>query len=249
LTVKFFLPPAVSVAHSGLAEAFFCMTLALAVMTSPKWLGEPTVSPHARSVQRFAMATTGLVYLQLLLGATVRHGEHALFAHILGAIVVLLSAWTAGVVAYTVAKRRDIVGPAVALGALVFVQLWIGIVTLVVRVPKADHGQLDPAQIWWPTAHLAVGALILAVSFVLALRAGRHLRMAATVPEKPATGPAGEPITGVSAYLELTKPRIVSMVLVTTTLGFFLGDTASIPWRPCCSRCGVWVWPRAGRRS
>ena len=31
-------------------------------------------------------------------------------------------------------------------------------------------------------------------------------------------------------YLELIKPRIVSMVLVTTTLGYFLGGKGIHPW-------------------
>ena len=37
LTVKFFLPPPVSIAHAALAEAFFCLLIALAMVTSPRW--------------------------------------------------------------------------------------------------------------------------------------------------------------------------------------------------------------------
>ena len=33
----------------------------------------------------------------------------------------------------------------------------------------------------------------------------------------------GSALNRIGLYLELTKPRILSMVLVTTTLGFFLG--------------------------
>ena len=35
ITVLFFLPDAVSTAHAGLAEIFFCMTVAIALFTSP----------------------------------------------------------------------------------------------------------------------------------------------------------------------------------------------------------------------
>src|SRR5262245_16057803 len=35
LTVKYFLPPAGSTAHAALAEIFFCMTVAIALFTSP----------------------------------------------------------------------------------------------------------------------------------------------------------------------------------------------------------------------
>src|ERR1044071_7666335 len=38
LTVLFFLPAAISTAHAGLAEIFFCMTVAIALFTSPGWL-------------------------------------------------------------------------------------------------------------------------------------------------------------------------------------------------------------------
>ena len=37
ITVLFFLPPAVSIGHAGLAQIFFCLTLTLALVTSPGW--------------------------------------------------------------------------------------------------------------------------------------------------------------------------------------------------------------------
>ena len=58
LTVLFFLPAAVSTAHAGLAEVFFCLTIAIALFTSPQWMagygmpGTQRVShmPETRSV-------------------------------------------------------------------------------------------------------------------------------------------------------------------------------------------------------
>ena len=41
LTVLFFLPAPVSTAHAGLAEIFFCMTVAIALFTSPGWIEGP----------------------------------------------------------------------------------------------------------------------------------------------------------------------------------------------------------------
>src|SRR5207253_5771348 len=38
LTVLFFLPPAVSTAHAALAEIFFCITVAIALLSSPRWI-------------------------------------------------------------------------------------------------------------------------------------------------------------------------------------------------------------------
>ena len=38
LTVLFFLPAPISTAHAGLAEIFFCLTVAIALFTSPGWI-------------------------------------------------------------------------------------------------------------------------------------------------------------------------------------------------------------------
>ena len=37
ITVLFFLPRAVSIGHASLAQIFFCLTLTLALVTSPGW--------------------------------------------------------------------------------------------------------------------------------------------------------------------------------------------------------------------
>ena len=46
LTVLFFLPAAISTAHAGLAEIFFCMTVAIAIFTSPGWIAGYGMSPR-----------------------------------------------------------------------------------------------------------------------------------------------------------------------------------------------------------
>jgi cytochrome c oxidase assembly protein subunit 15 len=80
LTVIFFLPAAVSTAHAGLAEIFFCLTIAIALFTSRGWI-EGYDMPGTRSVpgldalalRRLATTTTVLIYAQILVGATMRH--------------------------------------------------------------------------------------------------------------------------------------------------------------------------------
>src|SRR3954465_9142865 len=76
LTVLFFLPAAISTAHAGLAEIFFCMTVAIAIFTSPGWIagyggaatvgagrdGEHTGPP----LRGLATAATVLIYAQIL---------------------------------------------------------------------------------------------------------------------------------------------------------------------------------------
>ena len=97
LTVLFFLPAAISTAHAGLAEIFFCMTVAIAIFTSPGWIAgygvdansglvgtglqagpaTPACPEPGRGVgatmRRLATAATILIYTQILVGATMRH--------------------------------------------------------------------------------------------------------------------------------------------------------------------------------
>ena len=73
LTVLFFLPAAISTAHAGLAEIFFCMTVAIAIFTSPGWIagydGDADRS-EGRSLRLLATTATVLIYSQILVGAT-----------------------------------------------------------------------------------------------------------------------------------------------------------------------------------
>src|SRR5216684_8607261 len=70
LTVLFFLPPAISTAHAGLAEIFFCLTVAIALFTSPGWKsgygGQISIQRSAqnRDLMLLATTTTVLIYTQ-----------------------------------------------------------------------------------------------------------------------------------------------------------------------------------------
>src|SRR3954469_18658566 len=71
LTVMFFLPAPISTAHAGLAEIFFCMTVAIALFTSPRWIdGYGGPIPADSNLRFIATTTTALIYCQILVGAT-----------------------------------------------------------------------------------------------------------------------------------------------------------------------------------
>src|SRR5260221_297355 len=91
LTVKLMLPPPISIAHASLAEAFFCITMVLALVTSESWIeASPAIETvNAGLIRRFALASTTAIYLQIVLGATIRHSESGVLAHVVGAVVVL----------------------------------------------------------------------------------------------------------------------------------------------------------------
>src|SRR5438477_10202241 len=73
LTVLFFLPAAVSTAHAGLAQIFFCMTVAIALFTGPGWKAgygdsaDPATGIDDQTLRRLATTTTGVIYAQVLI--------------------------------------------------------------------------------------------------------------------------------------------------------------------------------------
>ena len=187
LTVLFFLPAAISTAHAGLAEIFFCMTVAIAIFTSPGWIAgsDTPVDPRVR---RLATAVTVLIYAQILVGATMRHTGAGLaipdfpwmfghvipdhwsgaiaihFTHRAGALLVTLAIVT--LVAQVWSRhgdRNELTRPATLLVALVAVQVTLGALTVLSR--------RDP---WINSFHVVCGAMVLTTSLVLTLRSWRR---------------------------------------------------------------------------
>ena len=188
LTVIYLLPTAVSVMHACLAQTFFLVTVAMAYATSREWLGAAGGEDDAGGVRASAYAVTAVVYVQLLLGALMRHLDAGLaipdfplafgqlvpplgdprvavhFAHRLGAIAVLFAV---GRAVYCAHRSGDVrfVRPARLLALLVLVQVGLG--ASVIWTGKA---------VYPTTAHVATGAAVLGTAFFISLRAHRHLR-------------------------------------------------------------------------
>ena len=190
LTVLFFLPPAISTAHAALAEIFFCITIAIALFTSPEWIrGYDSAGGgvNDRTLRAAATTTTVLIYTQLLIGATMRHTGAGLaipdfplmfghlipdhwdpkiavhFAHRVGAAIVTLGiVATAGHVWYHHPRRRELTRPAALLVALVATQITLGALTVLSR-----------RAVWINSLHVVCGALVLTTSLVLTLRSWR----------------------------------------------------------------------------
>ena len=159
----------------------------LAFVTSERWTQQlpATEIPGARFVQRLSLASAMAAYAQIILGAAVRHAESGLFAHILGAVVVLGCMVTGVVAVLFTVKPKGFLRHAILLLCLVTAQIVLGLVTLMVRVPKNAGGQLSAIQIYVPTLHLALGALILATSLGMALKTYRFLGVPREEPSLP----------------------------------------------------------------
>ncbi len=81
LTVRFLLPTPVSVSHATLAQTFLAIMTAIALVTSPWWRDRSTLIPELpasrRSLGLFS-ATVAALFIQLILGALMRHTESGL---------------------------------------------------------------------------------------------------------------------------------------------------------------------------
>lgn len=187
LTVIFFLPDAISISHAGLAQLFFCLTVGIALVTSPTWRTPSGPPVDDEPLRRRLIALTVLIFFQILLGATMRHTGGGLaipdfplafghlippfwntaialhFAHRVGALVVTVVIIT--VVVYVgrhYGERRELVRPARLLLGAVALQVTLG--SLVVITGK---------QPIINTLHVATGAIVLVTSLVLTLRTCR----------------------------------------------------------------------------
>ncbi len=80
LTVLYLLPTPISVTHACLAQTFFCLTVGIALFTSPGWWKSPPPLAERGGVRlkRLAAMTTAVIYVQLILGALMRHTEAGL---------------------------------------------------------------------------------------------------------------------------------------------------------------------------
>ena len=211
ITVLWYLPDAISIAHASLAQLLFCLTVTIALVVSPGWMraygqGRPEGRPlraqgragtveadlHVglsddRTLQRIAIISTAVIYVQILIGATMRHTGAGLaipdfplsfghlippywdpkiaihFAHRAGAATVtLLVLATAGHVFFHHRNRSELRRPAILLLVLLALQITLGALTV-----------LSHKQFIINSLHVVNGALVLVTSLVLTLRAHR----------------------------------------------------------------------------
>ena len=192
ITVLWYLPDPISIAHASLAQIVFCLTITIALFVSRGWerlapVGDPLL-------QKLTVATTAWIYVQILIGATMRHTDAGLaipdfplafghlippawdakiavhFAHRVGALVAsALIMATAGHVFYHHRRQRELVRPAILLLVLLAAQVTLGAYTIL----TAKHYIIN-------SLHVVTGASVLATSLVLTLRTHRA-RMAAAV--------------------------------------------------------------------
>jgi len=183
LTVLFFQPPAVSTAHATVAQTFFCIAVSIAMFTGRHWVEEqPRVEFDQRrpSLVTLTLLSVFVLYVQLILGGMFRHHGLSWWPHLLNAVVVsFVLAWTAvralSVYSHIEAVRR----PAILMLSLMITQLCLGFTAFLTRVAWGkDSVQPELPMVISTVTHVAVGALLLATTVVLAIQVWRHVPVA-----------------------------------------------------------------------
>jgi protoheme IX farnesyltransferase len=156
------------------------------------------------------------------------YGAHALHRYAAAVVLVILAA-----VAW-VAWRRRTERPRVA-------RLAIGV--LAVYLVQVVVGALQIATLlapWTQTLHVALGALVWGGSVALAVASYYEARIAAPLEgatTEAGAGPRSSLSEQVRAYVALTKPRIIELLLVTTVPAMVLA-TREVPGLPMVD----WAW-------
>jgi cytochrome c oxidase assembly protein subunit 15 len=179
------LESTLAVIHACFAQAFFALTVALALFTSREWRSETIEAGIADGgrLWRLGAMTTTFIYIQVIFGAVLRHtGErldaHLFFAGLVAVHVILLL--------LRVTKYQDahlkLVRSSYALGILMLLQLLLGAGSYLAKFTVLLRLPIDMIVLL-TTTHLIVGALMLVTSLALTLRSYRLSAMS-----KPALG-------------------------------------------------------------
>jgi len=179
------LESTLAIIHACLAQAFFALTVALALFTSCEWRSETIEARIADGgrLWRLGAMTTAFIYIQVIFGAVLRHtGErldaHLFFAGLVAVHVILLL--------LRATKYQDahlkLVRSSYALGILMLLQLLLGAGSYLAKFTVLLRLPIDMIVLL-TTTHLIVGALMLVTSLALTLRSYRLSAMS-----KPALG-------------------------------------------------------------
>jgi heme a synthase len=164
-----------AIVHAAFAQAFFALTVSLAIFTSAEWSIEPKDKPitDVGRLGRLCAVTTGLIYIQAIFGAVLRHTGERVDAHLFFAALVALHVIFVLVrIMKFHADLPKLTRPACFLGALLLLQLMLGIGSYFGKFTSMLGLSMGTLVIL-TTTHLVTGALMLATSLLLTLRAYR----------------------------------------------------------------------------
>ncbi len=172
------LEQTLAIVHAALAQAFFALVVSLAFFTSREGREAPQKVQAAGGgrVRHLSLLTTGIIYLELIIGAVLRHTGVGVAAHLLLAGVVSIQVcFLAVLILKGYGDQPRLVRPVALLGGLLIVQLVLGLGSYLGKFTTLGMAFHPLTLVELTTAHVATGALMLATCLVLTLRVYRLL--------------------------------------------------------------------------
>lgn len=180
--------------HGCFGQMVFALLVSVALCTSRRWADASTLRLPAEataSMRRWSLIVVSLLLVQLVLGAVLRHKGSTLGqrGHLLIAFAVVGSVvWLLREVWDSRAADRPLLGMGKLLGALVVLQLLLGVEAWLVKfspveVMTTQHWLLRRDLV--RSAHVLVGSCILATAVVMALESHRRTVWATLAAPEP----------------------------------------------------------------
>jgi cytochrome c oxidase assembly protein subunit 15 len=171
--------------HGCFAQLVFGLLVSLVVLTSRTWFAPGSgMGVIPAGVRRWSIYVLGLIYVQIVLGAILRHTYTGVAqrGHLLLAFVVVAATiWLLKITLENDTGDTHLTAAALWLAGLVGLQIVLGVESYIRRfaagVPP-ELQQLSMGQAVIRTAHVLVGSLVLGASVVVAMRAHRQLATA-----------------------------------------------------------------------
>lgn len=182
LTVIYLLPKPISISHACLGQTFFCLIALISFFTSEKWRSAtPVTSEQTAPLRRLLLITAFLTYLQLVLGAVVRHiGGQGIPYHLVLAFLVFLHIF---LILIRIAKDPQVFAlffkTSAALIFLLFFQVCLGFGSFIYIFLLEKSAYPMTAEVLLRTAHQTNGAFLLALIFILTAKSYRLLALPA----------------------------------------------------------------------
>lgn len=168
---------ALAIIHACFAQAFFALTASLALFSSRGWLGASEQIEEAANISRLrnlSIITVCLIYVQFIFGAVLRHTGNRLDAHLLFAGLVTIHIFLLlRRILQDHLENRLLVRLILLLSGLLAVQLVLGFGAFVTEFTALGKGVSPVAGVAITTAHVAIGALMMVSSVLLALNVFR----------------------------------------------------------------------------
>jgi len=197
IAVNNLAPAKFTIPHAVLAQIVFALTCCLACFTSRTWTSDvqPAQETHAKSLRRLGVWLLIAVFIQLLLGAAIRHDdkgavlrdgrEHIflwhLVAHIGGAFFVVYRVLLVAIRVFREHRQhKALLTPTKWITYLLTLQFILGIVAAILKAAFSvdyDLANAPPAsRVFFATAHQVTGAVIFGLSAVVTVFAYRLLK-------------------------------------------------------------------------